>query len=986
MANKKRMTNHSLPKNAIFGIYEGKIRFVNPVEAFVTIENGEDDHFEIYVFTRNSINGAMHGDVVQVKAIEIFEARFNRRKKTASGGNTCEEPAKPQAQKDVENEPNPGQESPSKSDEEPNLGEDTSDEESPDRESPSKSESKPETDSKRPKPRYVGKVLKIVESVTKRAPIVGLLRPASYSAKKKGASKKKDPSVSEATIRSFLKGTGVNDNELKIRFTEPCADIPIETKRYSFVPIRRVYPIIHVQVNRRDLLNLIGNQNKTMRSNFLFGIVIDVHPTTHNRSVRLARFYGSCTSMSAVMLGLLDGFGLNSHMRAKGQSNRASIQLSAESYDWETQSDRKLFDPKEYRVLTIDPPSARDLDDAIHIQFDNESKTYEVGIHIADVYHFLRANKGLLEDKVKELCTSVYLPHTSLPMLPPELSSDLCSLLPSQKRPTLSVVIRVSQSGEVVGEPQFLHGIIQSTARFSYDDVDTLFEIMDELDQSDGMISPAGLDKCAKTSKVSDILSRSMVSCEDRVCVMQSLLMLRDLNKILRNTGSRCESIRLLSSSYVFNFTGTLTEFAKPILNRKLEIRHPDSNNIVLPNIELHMDILTANPNQLKGLPMNITALFSNAVSHSIIEELMLLANKTAARFIQKRRPDSNLIIRVHDKISDVRLGQLVNYLRKRGLDDIFEENTSRSNIVSGMRNVYKKYGLILYCTISEMLRDIFSSAKYKVYDKNAQTAEASTEHFGLNTDMYTHFTSPIRRAVDIVIHQIVYDIIDEKPVSDQSKSSSENESSDDVFSAEDIHTICKNSNINSKASKTFSRLVPTMTTRIPSICCIYKIKPTDRVVYSVLLYPTDLRQVIIVDEKTFDSNNTMKSLLMASPALPFMVRMNKEKIELHWRLPNKYANVEPENMRLYANEIYVQYLDDHNQGIKHPFQHNLSLDCNTKMVIQNIRIWSYLPVYIIQTKIQPERSVIMPISPLDKQFQEMVLFLKNYQKKSNLS
>jgi protein SSD1 len=100
------------------------------------------------------------------------------------------------------------------------------------------------------------------------------------------------------------------------------------------------------------------------------------------------------------------------------------------------------------RVFTIDPDTAKDLDDAVSIQ-KNEDGTYDVGVHIADVSYFVKPNTALDRDARKR-ATSVYLVQRSVPMLPPALSEELCSLLPGQERLAFSVIFTVNEDGKVL--------------------------------------------------------------------------------------------------------------------------------------------------------------------------------------------------------------------------------------------------------------------------------------------------------------------------------------------------------------------------------------------------------------------------------------------------------------------------------------------------------------------------------------------------------
>jgi protein SSD1 len=130
-------------------------------------------------------------------------------------------------------------------------------------------------------------------------------------------------------------------------------------------------------------------------------------------------------------------------------------------------------DMREERVFTIDPATAKDLDDALSIK-KKEDGTYEVGVHIADVSHFVRPNTALDRDARKR-ATSVYLVQRAVPMLPPLLSEQLCSLVPGVERLTFSVFFNLDKDGNVISK-EFAKTIIKSCAKLAYDDAQRVLD------------------------------------------------------------------------------------------------------------------------------------------------------------------------------------------------------------------------------------------------------------------------------------------------------------------------------------------------------------------------------------------------------------------------------------------------------------------------------------------------------------------------------
>lgn len=119
-------------------------------------------------------------------------------------------------------------------------------------------------------------------------------------------------------------------------------------------------------------------------------------------------------------------------------------------------------------VFSIDPATARDLDDALHIKKLPKKNTYEVGVHIADVAYFVPEG-GKIDKEASARCTSTYMPDRVVSMLPRRLCEDLCSLNPDVERFSFSVVFEMDLEGNVIGTPWYGRGVIVSAAKLSYE-------------------------------------------------------------------------------------------------------------------------------------------------------------------------------------------------------------------------------------------------------------------------------------------------------------------------------------------------------------------------------------------------------------------------------------------------------------------------------------------------------------------------------------
>ncbi|KAH8583513.1 ssd1p-like RN [Cryptosporidium sp. chipmunk genotype I] len=1023
--------------------YKGVIRVANPLERFVTVDDQVNGPFDIYIFGQKNIKGAIHGDTVLVRVFKIFQGRLTKRfrekisKKSQQGKQDQKCPTNTYNSTEVNGQlkyasvledPNSEDISDTESNykhEYNSIFENCQDEDHQDTlASFQKDESIPtdpnqgsnkenfntgnysetlaecSSHSKHPIPKYVGTIIKVVESVTKKNPIVGFIRPISYlerfekEAEMRKRSKKfgKKPSfksIEELSIKNCLKGIGIDDNDAKLRTLVSSDSACIRTNKLCFVPIQRVYPIMRLFLDNNTKKDFVKNnviQDNKIPSNSLFGALINVDHKSGKRKLQITKFYGSCNKFETIFSSLLDCFNLGSHKEIYNKYQNTQINVSKSSKEWMKQSNRREFSPKEYQVFTIDPPTARDLDDAIHIKYDNELKIYEVGVHIADVYYYMLRHRELLTATTKKLCTSVYLPHTNFPMLPRVFSSNLCSLLPNQRRPTLSVIIKVNQEGEVIGEPEFVHGIITSTGKFSYDDVDKLFEIVDQIDKRVGKSKVDKFLNYCQDSRIVEIMKKSTVYRNNRSNTVRDLLLLRTLTSIIRNSKARSGSIKLFNVDPFFNFNSEFYDnITKPFdLVKSNGPFDSMKDNALIPNLELKFDIQSLKPNSLKEIFLKrVTLCYNHSISHSLIEELMLLANRVTAEFTVKNRPELSCIIRIHDEIAYTKLYQLITYLRKHGFNHIFEDNINRENIVNGLHKLYRDYGILYYCTVSEMLREIFSRAKYIFYNENARDSNISTNHYALNMKIYTHFTSPIRRAADVLVHQMLYDILDNISNSKmKSKDNSKNKYNKLIFSKNDQAIICENSNIKSNASKNmqrdsnnifFSQLITKIDFTIPSIACIHKMNASKLKVHLVLLYPTDFHQLFLISTNSFINNSSLLSLLKLQPSLPIDIKSIGNKIKLHWKYNENRIKAKSKNLNTPTRMGLLSYLDMINNIMSNKFQHKITFDQTNKLIVQTIGIWSYLPVYLIPTTTLPPKFVVVPMSPLSDHFYEQI-------------
>ncbi len=323
------------------------------------------------------------------------------------------------------------------------------------------------------------------------------------------------------------------------------------------------------------------------------------------------------------------------------------------------------LDLRDELIFTIDPPDAKDFDDAISLTKLPDGQ-YQLGVHIADVSFFVNEGSEIDKEALKR-GTSVYLVDRVVPMLPERLSNELCSLQPHKARLTFSCIMNINENGDVT-DYVLKPSIIQSKRRFTYEEVQS---IIDDLHSDDPYA----------------VVLREM----------------RDFSQKLRQ-------IRLSKGSIDFE----------------------------TPEVRFELDHL--------GRPVKITPI-EHLQSHELIEEFMLMANQTVAKHIQrisekgKPRP---FIYRVHERPDSEKLDHFQHFLNALGHPVVIPRQVTPKQFQEIIHSVARTRDEIL---IKEVALRTMMKANYSI--KNIG-------HFGLAFDYYTHFTSPIRRYPDLMVHRLL--------------------------------------------------------------------------------------------------------------------------------------------------------------------------------------------------------------------------------------
>ena len=349
-------------------------------------------------------------------------------------------------------------------------------------------------------------------------------------------------------------------------------------------------------------------------------------------------------------------------------------------------------DLREVTTFTIDPRDAKDFDDAISIRKTDDG-LWEVGVHIADVSHYVKEGSIIDKEAVKR-ATSVYLVDRTIPMLPERLCNFICSLRPNEEKLTYSVVFKLDDKA-VVKDWHLAHTVIKSDRRFTYEEVQKVLEDHKEASPEDYKMP--GDHAADPNFNGPDVLPAEHFATE------------------------------LI----------TLNRLAKQLRARRFE-----HGSINFDRSEVRFDI------DNKGKPIGVYFKVAKD-ANKLVEEFMLLANRTVAESVGKQpknKKPKTLPYRVHDLPDQDKLINLSEFIVKFGYK--LRPTGSKEEVAKVLNKLLtdiqgkKEQNLIETVSLRAMMK-----ARYSTHNIG---------HYGLAFDYYTHFTSPIRRYPDVMVHRLL--------------------------------------------------------------------------------------------------------------------------------------------------------------------------------------------------------------------------------------
>lgn len=434
--------------------------------------------------------------------------------------------------------------------------------------------------------------------------------------------------------------------------TEFVGDLEKDNENFFLIPDdKRMY---------RDIFIPADKTRNAKEGNKVQVKIVEWPDPTKSPKGEVIRVIGNAGEHNAEMLGIVYESGFEVDFPPE-------VEAEARSWKEKYKTEDKLKDRKDFRettTFTIDPADAKDFDDAISFK-KLEGDSYEIGVHIADVSHFV-VEKTALDREAQKRGTSIYLVDRTIPMLPEVLSNDLCSLNPNEPKYAFSAVFVMDKNAEVK-ERWFGKTLIESDKRFTYE------EAQEILDKGSGTFH-------------------------------EELKTLNELAKKLKEERFRNGAIDFESDEVKFE----LDELGRPIRVYRKERKD----------------------------------------THKLVEDFMLLANREVATRMSPIHHEKNhgaFVYRIHDAPDREKIINLATFVKALGFELKNKDGeTTGEDIARMLRSVEgaPAEALVKTAAVRAMSKAVYSTS--------------NIGHFGLAFSYYTHFTSPIRRYPDLMVHRLL--------------------------------------------------------------------------------------------------------------------------------------------------------------------------------------------------------------------------------------
>ena len=443
----------------------------------------------------------------------------------------------------------------------------------------------------------------------------------------------------------------------------------LERKKTEFVGILEVKPTfaflnIDKKLLTHDMFIPLDKLNGGKDGQRCVGRIVEWVSKEKNPIGEIVTVLGDVGNNDAEMHAILAEFGLpySYPQEVEDAANEISDKIDDEEI-------ARRIDMRDVVTFTIDPRDAKDFDDALSIR-KLETGLWEIGVHIADVTHYVTPD-SIIDKEAYKRATSVYLVDRTVPMLPERLCNNICSLRPNEDKLAYSVIFHIDEFAEMK-DYKICRTVINSNRRFTYEEAQQIIET------SEGDYA-------------------------------QEMMKLNELAQILRTK-----------------------RFAK--------------GAIAFDRVEVRFEI------DEKGKPLSVY--FKEAKeANMLIEEFMLLANKTVAAHIGKpkavkgaKAKAKTFVYRVHDVPNPDKLENFSAFIKRFGYK---LKTTGKSEVVSAAINN------LLDQVTGKREQNLIETLAIRSMAKATYTTE-NIGHYGLAFDYYTHFTSPIRRYPDMMVHRLL--------------------------------------------------------------------------------------------------------------------------------------------------------------------------------------------------------------------------------------